>query len=107
MKSQATDKAKPIVRSRREPMSTNEYDAIVVGARCAGWGVIPTHDDLTLVIIGWPYAEFDGNRKDVEGTYLGALDLVPEFAAQFQASFDSHSAPAGRSSATPATPRTR
>jgi 2-polyprenyl-6-methoxyphenol hydroxylase-like FAD-dependent oxidoreductase len=35
---------------------------------------------LTLVVLGWPYAEFDGNRKDVEGTYLGALELAPEFA---------------------------
>jgi flavin-dependent dehydrogenase len=45
-----------------------------------GWGVVPTHDDLTLVIIGWPYAEFDSNRKDVEGTYLKSLELAPEFA---------------------------
>ena len=45
-----------------------------------GWGVIPTHDDLTLVVIGWPYAEFDTNRKDVEGSYLRSLELAPEFA---------------------------
>lgn len=45
-----------------------------------GWGVVPTHDDLTLVIVGWPYAEFDSNRKDVEGTYLKSLELAPEFA---------------------------
>ena len=45
-----------------------------------GWGVIPTHDDLTLVVIGWPYAEFESGKKDVEGTYLKALELAPEFA---------------------------
>ena len=45
-----------------------------------GWGVIPTHEDLTLVVIGWPYAEFETNRKDIEGTYLKSLELAPEFA---------------------------
>jgi flavin-dependent dehydrogenase len=45
-----------------------------------GWGVIPTHDDLTLVIVGWPYAEFESNKRDVEGTYLKTLELAPEFA---------------------------
>jgi flavin-dependent dehydrogenase len=45
-----------------------------------GWGVIPTHDDLTLVVIGWPYAEFEANKKDPEGSYLKSLELAPEFA---------------------------
>lgn len=45
-----------------------------------GWGVIPTHDDLTLVVIGWPYAEFEKNKGHVEETYLQALELAPEFA---------------------------
>jgi flavin-dependent dehydrogenase len=45
-----------------------------------GWAVAPTHDDLTLVVAGWPYAEFEANKKDVEGNYLKMFDLVPEFA---------------------------
>jgi flavin-dependent dehydrogenase len=45
-----------------------------------GWGVVPTHDDLTLVVVGWPYAEFENNKQDIEGTYLRALELAPEFA---------------------------
>jgi flavin-dependent dehydrogenase len=45
-----------------------------------GWGVVPTNDGLTLVVIGWPYAEFENNKKDVEGTYMRSLDLAPEFA---------------------------
>jgi flavin-dependent dehydrogenase len=45
-----------------------------------GWGVIPTHDGLTLVVIGWPYAEFEHNKKDIEGSYLRSLELAPEFA---------------------------
>ena len=45
-----------------------------------GWGVVPTHDGLTLVVIGWPYAQFEASKKDVEGTYLTSLELAPEFA---------------------------
>ena len=45
-----------------------------------GWGVAPTHDDLTLVVAGWPFAEFDANKRDIEGNYLRMFDLAPEFA---------------------------
>ncbi len=43
----------------------------------AAW---PTHGDLTLVIAGWPYAEFGENKKDIEGNYLKTIDLAPDFA---------------------------
>ena len=43
----------------------------------AAW---PTNDDLTLVIGGWPFAEFEANKKDIEGNFLKTLDLVPAFA---------------------------
>ena len=43
----------------------------------AAW---PTHDDLTLVIGGWPIAEFEANRTDIEGNYLKMLELAPAFA---------------------------
>jgi 2-polyprenyl-6-methoxyphenol hydroxylase-like FAD-dependent oxidoreductase len=45
-----------------------------------GMAAAETHDNLTLVIVGWPFAEFDANKKDVEGNYLKVLDLAPEFA---------------------------
>ena len=45
-----------------------------------GFAVAPTHDGLTLTVGGWPYAEFDANKKDVEGHFLKLLNLVPEFA---------------------------
>jgi flavin-dependent dehydrogenase len=45
-----------------------------------GFGVAPTHDDLTMVIVGWPYAEFAENKKDIEGNYLKTIELVPTFA---------------------------
>jgi 2-polyprenyl-6-methoxyphenol hydroxylase-like FAD-dependent oxidoreductase len=41
---------------------------------------MPTHDDLTLVIAGWPHAEFEANKSDIEGHYLKALALAPAFA---------------------------
>jgi 2-polyprenyl-6-methoxyphenol hydroxylase-like FAD-dependent oxidoreductase len=45
-----------------------------------GFAAAPTHHDQTLVIVGWPAAEFDAFRRDVEGNYLGTLELVPAFA---------------------------
>jgi 2-polyprenyl-6-methoxyphenol hydroxylase-like FAD-dependent oxidoreductase len=35
---------------------------------------------LTLLVAGWPYAEYDANRYDVTGNYLKMFDVVPEFA---------------------------
>jgi flavin-dependent dehydrogenase len=49
-----------------------------------GFAVAPTHDGLTLTVGGWPYAEFDANKKDVEGHFLKLLNLVPEFAARLR-----------------------
>jgi 2-polyprenyl-6-methoxyphenol hydroxylase-like FAD-dependent oxidoreductase len=45
-----------------------------------GFGAAPTHDGLTMVIVGWPYAEFDACKKDIEGNYLKTIELVPAFA---------------------------
>jgi 2-polyprenyl-6-methoxyphenol hydroxylase-like FAD-dependent oxidoreductase len=45
-----------------------------------GFAAVPTHDGLTMIIVGWPYAEFAANRKDVEGNYLKTIALVPAFA---------------------------
>lgn len=45
-----------------------------------GFAAAPTHDDLTMVIVGWPYAEFEENKKDIEGNYLKSIELVPAFA---------------------------
>jgi len=44
---------------------------------CAVW---PTSDGLTVVIVGWPYAEFARNRTDAERHYRATFDLVPELA---------------------------
>jgi flavin-dependent dehydrogenase len=47
-----------------------------------GWGAFPTNDDLTLIVLGWPYAEATAYKADVEGNYLKTLELAPEFAAR-------------------------
>ena len=49
-----------------------------------GWAVAPTHDDLTLVVGGWPFDERDANRNDVEGNYVGMFDQAPEFAERIR-----------------------
>ena len=45
-----------------------------------GFMAVPTHDDLTLVIAGWPHAEFAENRKDIEGHYRKTIAMAPVFA---------------------------
>jgi flavin-dependent dehydrogenase len=50
-----------------------------------GMGAWPTGDDLTLVIAGWPIAEFEARRADVEGNYLAVIDQVPAFAERVRA----------------------
>jgi len=45
-----------------------------------GWGAFPTNDGLTLLVLGWPYAEAAAYKADVEGNYLATLELAPEFA---------------------------
>ncbi len=49
-----------------------------------GWAAVPTHDGLTLVVGGWPVAEFEANKDDVEGNYLKMFDLAPEFAERMR-----------------------
>jgi 2-polyprenyl-6-methoxyphenol hydroxylase-like FAD-dependent oxidoreductase len=50
-----------------------------------GWAALPTNDDLTLVVVGWPYAEHTANKHDVEGNFLRSLDLSPAFAERVRA----------------------
>jgi 2-polyprenyl-6-methoxyphenol hydroxylase-like FAD-dependent oxidoreductase len=50
-----------------------------------GFAAWPTNDDLTVVIGGWPFAEFEANKRDIEGNYLKMLELAPEFAERVHA----------------------
>ena len=45
-----------------------------------GFAACPTNDDQTLVIAGWPFAQFAANKADLEGAYLRTFDLAPDFA---------------------------
>jgi 2-polyprenyl-6-methoxyphenol hydroxylase-like FAD-dependent oxidoreductase len=47
-----------------------------------GFAAIPTHEDLTCVIAGWPYSEFEANKHDVEANYMKVFDLEPSFGAR-------------------------
>jgi flavin-dependent dehydrogenase len=50
-----------------------------------GFAAWPTHDGLTVVICGWPFAEFEANRHDIEGNYLKMLEMAPSFAERVRA----------------------
>jgi len=50
-----------------------------------GWAACPTHDGLTLLVAGWPYAEFAANKTDIEGNYLAMFEQAPEFADRVRA----------------------
>jgi 2-polyprenyl-6-methoxyphenol hydroxylase-like FAD-dependent oxidoreductase len=47
-----------------------------------GWAAMPTNDGLTLVVVGWPMAESNAYKADVEANFLKTLELAPEFAAR-------------------------
>ena len=50
-----------------------------------GFACSATNDGLTMVVVGWPYAEAAAYKADVEGNFFKTLDLVPEFAARISA----------------------
>jgi 2-polyprenyl-6-methoxyphenol hydroxylase-like FAD-dependent oxidoreductase len=49
-----------------------------------GFAAIPTNDDLTLVVVGWPIDEATAYQADVEANYLRTIDMVPEFAERIR-----------------------
>ena len=50
-----------------------------------GFAAAPTHDGLTMVVLGWPYADFEANKRDVEGNYMQVIGLAPAFAERVRA----------------------
>jgi 2-polyprenyl-6-methoxyphenol hydroxylase-like FAD-dependent oxidoreductase len=61
-------------------LPTQDFETHIRAEHSRGWGVLPTHDDLTCVVVGWPVAQFAANKRDVEGNYMRTFDLAPEFA---------------------------
>ncbi len=45
-----------------------------------GFGVLPTHQGLACIIVGWPHEEFHAFRADIEGNFLKTLELAPMLA---------------------------
>jgi flavin-dependent dehydrogenase len=45
-----------------------------------GFAAAATNDGLTMLVVGWPFAESDAYKADVEANYLKTLELAPEFA---------------------------
>ncbi|WP_246051213.1 NAD(P)/FAD-dependent oxidoreductase [Nocardioides guangzhouensis] len=60
-----------------------EFQLYQRGAR--GFGVIPTNEGLTAVVVTWPVDEFDANRRDLLGNYLGAFESDPSLAERARA----------------------
>lgn len=65
------------------------YDAIVIGARCAGSPTamlhrfvlaIPTNDGLTCLIAGRPIEYFQPFAADVETNYRETVAIAPKLA---------------------------
>jgi flavin-dependent dehydrogenase len=50
-----------------------------------GFGMIPTNDDLTVVVVTWPVDEFEANRHDLLGNYLRAFEADPSLAERARA----------------------
>ncbi len=65
-------------------LPTDTFENYIRAEDDRGWGVLPTHDDLTCVVMGWPHSQFEANRKDVEGTYMKSFELAPEFAERIR-----------------------
>jgi flavin-dependent dehydrogenase len=59
------------------------FDAYIRPDRA--FGTWSTNDDLTLTVGSWPFAEFEANRKDIEGNMLKMFDLAPPFAERVRA----------------------
>jgi 2-polyprenyl-6-methoxyphenol hydroxylase-like FAD-dependent oxidoreductase len=49
-----------------------------------GFAAAPTNDGLTLTVGGWPYSEFESNKRDVESNFLKLFELAPEFAERIR-----------------------
>ena len=45
-----------------------------------GWAAAPTNDGLTMLVGGWPFAQMEANKSDIEGNYLKMFERDPAFA---------------------------
>jgi 2-polyprenyl-6-methoxyphenol hydroxylase-like FAD-dependent oxidoreductase len=59
------------------------FTTVIRGDRA--FAAIPTNDDLTLLLVGCPFAQASEFRHDVEGSYFEAIDREPEWAERVRA----------------------
>ncbi len=64
----------------RHPGPYLRATAALARAPIAAWAAMPTNDGLTLVVLGWPYAEHAAFKADVEGNFFTTLEMSPNFA---------------------------
>ena len=64
-------------------LPVDAFTTVIRGDR--GFAAIPTNDDLTLVLVGCPFAQASDFRRDVEGSYLEAIRRVPEWDDRLRA----------------------
>lgn len=50
-----------------------------------GWAACATNDGLTMLVMGWPYAEAEAFKADLWGNMQATLELVPSFAERARA----------------------
>jgi flavin-dependent dehydrogenase len=50
-----------------------------------GFAAAATNDGLTMLVVGWPYAQKEAYKADVEANYLATLQLAPAFAERVAA----------------------
>lgn len=46
---------------------------------------VPTHDDLSVVLVAWPIDQFEANKSDLERTYLESFERDEAFAERIRA----------------------
>ena len=59
-------------------LPVDAFTTVIRGDR--GFAAIPTNDDLTLVLVGCPFAQASEFRRDVEANYFEAIEREPEWA---------------------------
>ncbi len=59
-------------------LPVDAFTTLIRGDR--GFAAIPTNDDLTLLLVGCPFAHASEFRRDVEANYVEAIKRDPEWA---------------------------
>ena len=64
-------------------LPTNGYEVFIRPDRACALN--PTHDGLTMLVVGRPYADFQASRGDIEGSFMSSLELIGPIAERVRA----------------------